>query len=57
MCICMSVALCVCVSIYEYIYIESLNNVKVLDKLGNIDAVPQQTEELFIYTLHLTLKK
>ena len=47
----------VCVSVYEYTHIESLNNLKFHDKLSNIDVVPQQTEELVIYTLHLTLKK
>lgn len=46
MCICMCAALFVCVC--EYIRIESLNNLKVHDKLSNIDAIPQQTEELVI---------
>ena len=55
MCICMWAALCVCVSVYAYIHIESLNNLKVHDKLSNSVAVPQQTEELVMYTLHLTL--
>jgi hypothetical protein len=61
MCICMCAALCVCMcvclSVCEYIHIESLNYLKVHDKLSNIVAVPQQTEELVIYTLHPTLKK
>jgi len=56
MCICMCAAL-LCVCLYEYTHMESLNNLKFHDKLSNNDAVPQQTEELVIYTLHLTLKK
>lgn len=55
--VCVPHFVCVCVSVYECIHIESLNNLKVRDKLSNIDAVSQQTEELVIYTLHLTLKK
>jgi len=42
MCICMYAALCVCVSVCEYIHIESLNNLKVHDKLSNIDAIPNR---------------
>lgn len=48
---------CTFVCVYEYMHIESSNNLKFHDKLSNIDAVPQQTDELVIYTLHLTLKK